>query len=264
MSEWIVRFSRRQRVEHLLTMVLFVVLAVTGLPQKYFESSWAEWVVAAIGTLERVRWIHRLAGILFGLLLVTHLVTVSVLTVTGRAALTLVPTRKDFADAVTQLRYYLGVSDEQARCGRFDYRQKFEYWGLLLGGVAMTLTGLILYLPIQTARVAPGELIPVAKVVHSNEGLLALLVVVVWHIYNAHLAPEVFPMDTSIFTGRISRERMQHEHPLEYEAILAQQRRAAEAAAAGEGAQAGAAPAGNVLEDPERAEARDRVSPLEP
>jgi formate dehydrogenase subunit gamma len=61
----------------------------------------------------------------------------------------------------------------------------------------------------------PGELIPAAQVAHSNEGLLAFLVVLIWHIYNAHLNPDVFPMDLSIFSGRISKERMMKEHPLE-------------------------------------------------
>ena len=35
---------------------------------------------------------------------------------------------------------------------------------------------------------------------------MAFLVVITWHLYNAHLAPEVFPFNKSIFTGRISRE----------------------------------------------------------
>jgi hypothetical protein len=48
---------------------------------------------------------------------------------------------------------------------------------------------------------------------------MALLVVITWHIYNAHLSPDVFPFDTSIFTGRISRARMRHEHPLELERL---------------------------------------------
>jgi hypothetical protein len=32
----------------------------------------------------------------------------------------------------------------------------------------------------------------------------------------------VFPVDTTIFTGRISEERMRHEHPLEYERLVAE------------------------------------------
>jgi hypothetical protein len=48
---------------------------------------------------------------------------------------------------------------------------------------------------------------------------LAFLVIIVWHLYNAIFSPEVFPLDTSIFTGKISVSRMKHEHPLEYERI---------------------------------------------
>jgi len=167
-----------------------------------------------LGGIDTVRWLHRMAGIVLAALAILHLV-VSVVLAATRGSWAIVPVRADFTDAVQTLRYYLGASDEHPRFDRYDYRQKFEYWGLVLGGLLMIVTGFILYLPVLVTRVLPAELIPAAKVAHSNEGLLAFLVVITWHVYNAHLSPDVFPFDTSIFTGRISRKRLEHEHPLE-------------------------------------------------
>jgi formate dehydrogenase subunit gamma len=219
MSETFLRFSVRQRAEHLFIMLVFIVLAVTGFPQKFFDADWARWTVSVLGGIDRIRWLHRMSGVLFAMLTAVHLSTALVIGVTGRSW-SIVPIRKDFTDAVETLRYYLGLTDRPARFDRFDYRQKFEYWGMVLGGAVMSATGFVLYFPVLLARVVPGEIIPAAKVAHSNEGLLAFLVVITWHIYNAHLSPDVFPFDTSIFTGRISGKRLHHEHPLEYERLV--------------------------------------------
>jgi formate dehydrogenase subunit gamma len=223
MTDTLVRFTSRQRGEHLLVMALFTMLAVTGFPQKFYASSWSHGMVAVFGGIERLRWVHRTAGILFALLTAWHIVLVTLEVVRGKTRASLVPVKKDFTDAIVTLRYYLGLVDRQAAFDRFDYRQKFEYWGLLLGSMLMIVTGLILYLPLLAFRLLPGEFIPAAKVAHSNEGLMALLVIIIWHIYNAHLSPDVFPFDTSIFTGRISLHRMRHEHPLELERIAQQE-----------------------------------------
>ena len=214
----VLRFSVRQRAEHVAIMTLFVLLGVTGFPQKFFDSAGAGWLVQTLGGLDTARWLHRVAGILFAILVAVHMVSALAIAL-ARGTWSIVPTRKDFTDAVQTLRYYLGAVDEPARFDRFDYRQKFEYWGLVLGGVVMIVTGFILYWPVAVARLVPAELIPAAKVAHSNEGLLAFLVVITWHVYNAHFTPDVFPFDTSIFTGRISRHRLEHEHPLEAERL---------------------------------------------
>jgi formate dehydrogenase subunit gamma len=219
MKDYVVRFSKQQRAEHVLVMSTFLVLAVTGFPQKFFEAGWSQVVVNLLGGLDRVRWLHRAAGILFSLLAGFHIASAIFSVLLGKASFALIPNKKDFGDAITTLRYYLGLSNDQARFDRYDYRQKFEYWGLVLGGLLMVATGYVLLEPILVTKFFPGEVIPAAKVAHSNEGLMAFLVVITWHIYNAHLNPDVFPFDTAIFTGKVSHHRMEHEHPLELERL---------------------------------------------
>ncbi|MBP1635255.1 MAG: deca-heme C-type cytochrome-like protein [Acidobacteria bacterium] len=223
MSDYVVRFTLRQRIEHFSVMTLFTILVITGLPQKFFDSAWAEAIILGLGGIDRIRWVHRAAGILFTGFTALHLTLLVGSVLTGTGSLSLVPTRRDFEDAIQQLRYYLGAADAPARFDRFDYRQKFEYWGLVFGAVIVIATGVVLLFPLAATRFLPGEIVPASKLAHGNEGLMAFLVVIVWHIYNAHLSPDVFPFDKTIFSGRISVERMHHEHPLEYERIKAQE-----------------------------------------
>jgi len=214
----VVRFTRWRRFEHLALMTTFILLCATGFPQKYNTAAASHWVVHMVGGLGPLRWIHRISGLVMAAMTVLHFAAAFAAIVRGRAgALGMVPGRQDFRDAVQTLRYYLGASEVQARFDRFDYRQKWEYWGVVMGTVIMVVTGFLLFLPTLATRLLPGEAIPAAKLAHSSEGLMAFLVIIIWHVYNAHLNPDVFPMDFAIFTGRVSRRRMHHEHPLELE-----------------------------------------------
>ena len=84
----------------------------------------------------------------------------------------------------------------------------------------MVASGVVLMYPMLLAQFLPASLIPAAQVAHSNEAMLAFLVLVIWHIYGAVLSPEVFPIDRSIITGYVSAEELEEHHALEYDRLF--------------------------------------------
>lgn len=213
------RFGVFRIFEHQANMIAFAVLVLTGLSQKFHEYSLSQWIIINLGGVDAVRVIHRYSGFLFACLTAVHIIVGATGIIIRRWQASMVINKKDFTDAIDNLRYYFGITDRPARCDRYDYKQKFEYWGVVVGGLLMIVTGFILWFPTAVVRFLPGEFIPAAKAAHTNEALLAFLVIITWHLYNAIFSPEVFPLDTSIFTGKISVERMKHEHPIEYERL---------------------------------------------
>jgi hypothetical protein len=81
----------------------------------------------------------------------------------------------------------------------------------------MGITGFMMWNPIITARFLPGEIIPASKAAHGGEALLAVMAIIVWHMYGVHLKR----FNKAMFTGKQSEEEMLHEHPLELADIKA-------------------------------------------
>jgi formate dehydrogenase subunit gamma len=209
------RFSINRIIEHWIQMITFGLLVVTGLSQKFYMFDTARWIIVHMGGIDNVRLLHRYTGIIFSLAMAVHILIAIFGLVVKRWQPTMVITKNDFRNAVHNIRYYLGKEPYPAPGGRYSYMQKFEYWGILTGGLFMIVTGAVLWKPMFVTRFMSGEIIPAAKVLHTNEALVVFLVIAVWHIYNAIFSPEVFPLNTSIFTGLISRDRMIFEHILE-------------------------------------------------
>ena len=222
------RFSLSQRLQHILLMVSFTCLALTGLPQRYSDADWARGLICLMGGLDTVRLVHHLAGIMLlfqGLYHIIESVWDFLLARTRSNAM--LPRAQDVRDAFGQVAHLAGIRGEKPRFGRYDFRHKLEYWSVVWGTLVMGVTGLILLFPVFATSYLPGVIVTASKVAHSYEALLAVLAIVVWHFYHAHLAGESFPMDTSIFTGRISAEKMRDHHPLEYEHVMLERGQAA-------------------------------------
>ena len=209
------RFNTTRIIEHWIQLITFSALVVTGLSQRFYTLDLSRWFILHAGGIDNVRLIHRYTGIIFSCAIAAHILAAVFGLVIKKWQPSMVITKNDFLNAIHNIRYYLGKEQYPASGGRYSYTQKFEYWGIVTGGVLMIATGTVLWKPLLVTRFMTGEIIPAAKVLHSNEALVVFLIISLWHIYNAIFSPEVFPLNMSIFTGYISRERMIHEHILE-------------------------------------------------
>lgn len=214
-TEYVVRFKLRQRIEHIALIIVFTLLAVTGLLQRYYTFGPAEWLILNLGGIETLRAIHRTLGIIFSFGFLYH-VAIIISDIARRKRLSMLVSRKDFTDVVDSLKYSAGRGGPP-QFGRYNYRQKFEYWGLMFGSIIITITGLVLMFPVIVTRILPGQVVAASVQIHGWEATLAVLTILVWHLYEVVLRPDIFPADTSIFTGRISKERLMEEHSLDYQ-----------------------------------------------
>ena len=216
-----IRFSLSQRLQHILLMVSFTLLCLTGLPQRYSDADWARGLISVMGGLDTVRLVHHLSGIMLLFQGLYHIIeSVWEFVLAGPRSTAMLPRARDVKDALGQTAYLVGIRKDKPRFGRYDFRHKLEYWSVVWGTLVMAVTGLILLFPVVATSYLPGVIVTASKVAHSYEALLAVLAIVLWHFYHAHLTDESFPMDTSIFSGRISAEKMRDHHPLEYERLM--------------------------------------------
>lgn len=218
-EELVRRFSVYRIVEHLILILLFIALTATGLSQKFNSLGISQSLIIGLGGVDHVRSLHHIAGVLFTILAALH-IFIAVAGISFRQwEPSMLITFKDAFDALYNVRYYLGLTDKPAKCGRYTYKEKFVYWLVLPGGVQMIVTGFILWFPVAVTKYLPGQFIPVSKTIHTNEAMLIFLLTAIWHIYDSIFSPDVFPLDKSIFTGYISKRRLTQEHPLEAEQL---------------------------------------------
>ncbi|HEX6036288.1 MAG TPA: cytochrome b/b6 domain-containing protein, partial [Anaerolineales bacterium] len=205
------RFPLARRIEHWIMMLSFTTLAITGLPQRFSSSPISIAFVGILGGIETLRTVHHIAAIVMMLGTAWHLLVFGYLSYVRRTRLTMLPTFQDAKDAWQALLYNIGRAPAPPQMGRYTFEEKMEYWAFVWGAIIMGMTGFMMWNPITTARFLPGEAIPAAKAAHGGEALLAVLAIIIWHMYGVH----VKRFNRSMFTGKMTEEEMLHEHPIE-------------------------------------------------
>jgi formate dehydrogenase gamma subunit len=217
------RFDVHQRLQHIALAVSFIVLVLSGLPLKFPDAGISQWWVAFWGGVEVTRSAHRFGAYVMVLVAVYHAVWLlwGLVVLKRPFPVKMIPSRKDIVDFYQDLAYSFGLRKEKAVYDRYNWREKFDYWAIFWGVPVMAGSGFVLMYPVFVTEVLglPGWVVPAALVAHSDEAMLALTWIFVVHMFFAHLAPGAFPMNTSIFTGKVSKEKYKHEHPLEYERL---------------------------------------------
>jgi cytochrome b subunit of formate dehydrogenase len=229
-QRWVVRMTLAERIQHVALAVSFFTLVYTGFALKFPEGWPFAWLARLEGGHAWRSNIHRVAAVVMVVTSLVHLVYL--FGRRGRAMLgAMLPRWQDARDALANMLHLAGVRPTPPKFEHFGYIEKAEYWALVWGTVIMTVTGFALWFENQALRWFDKWVLDLATIVHYYEAWLAFLAIMVWHVYQTVLNPDVYPMNWTWITGRISDEQLRHEHGAEWERLRAEEeaaRRAAE------------------------------------
>ena len=240
-DEWFTRFVPFERFLHFLVVSSFLLLVITGMPLKFYYTGWAKALFGIIGGAETARTLHRFGALVTFLYFGLHLASLIARAWKGRSKLrdpetgkvhvtrlwtilfgpdSMIPTWQDWKDFVAHNKWFFGKG-ERPQFDRWTYWEKFDYFAVFWGVLIIGSSGLVMWFPEWFTRFLPGWIINIALIIHSDEALLAAGFIFSIHFFNTHFRIEKFPMDTVIFSGRISEAEMLHERKRWYDRLVA-------------------------------------------
>ncbi len=243
-DEQFTRFQPFERFLHLLVVTSFLLLVLTGMPLKFYYTDWAKTLFGLLGGPQVARTLHHFGAVITFLYFALHIGDTLVHfwknrgylrdPETGKFAISrlwkamshpdsMIPTKRDLKDFVDHNKWFFGKGPKP-QFDRWTYFEKFDYLAVFWGVFAIGVSGMIMWFPEFFSRFMPGWMINVALIVHSDEALLAAGFIFTVHFFNTHFRLEKFPMDTVIFSGRVSKSELLHERKRWYDRLIAEGR----------------------------------------
>lgn len=239
-DEWFTRFVPFERFLHFLVVTSFLLLVLTGMPLKFYYTDWAKVLFNILGGVDVARSLHHFGAVITFLYFGLHVLDRLIAMFKGRKAVldpdtgkfsfrrligiafgpdSMLPSIHDWRDFVAHQKWFFGKG-EKPQFDRWTYWEKFDYLAVFWGVFIIGLSGLVMWFPIFFTKFLPGWSINVALLVHSDEALLAAGFIFTFHFFNTHFRLEKLPMDTVIFSGRISKAEMLHERKRWYDRLV--------------------------------------------
>ncbi len=218
----ITRFNIHQRIQHFFLMISFTVLVLTGLPLKFPTLGVSQWWAGIWGGIEVTRSAHHFSAWVMVFVCLYHIIYLFHTHVILKKPfpVQIIPSREDVTKLIQEMQYYVGMRKERPLYDRFNWREKFDYFAIFWGMPVMAGSGFILMYPVLATKFLPSWIVPAALIAHSDEAMLALVWIFMVHIFFNHFTPGWFPVNKSIFTGKVPKERYQKEHSLEYARLM--------------------------------------------
>ena len=224
-TRYIKRFTRAQRYLHAVLFTTFLGLAATGLPLRFSDSIWARGLASFVGGFGAILFVHKFCAIVLTGAFLIHVKDIFTRAFFHREKgifwgnTSMVANWKDAKDLVAHMRYFIGLGPKP-QFERYAYWEKFDYWAVFWGMLVIGFSGYAMWFAPFFAHFLPGWALNAVLVIHSEEGLLAILFIFSIHFVNTHLRPGSFPMDMVIFTGVEREDEFRHKRPLEFARML--------------------------------------------
>ena len=217
------RFKPMHCWTHLLIIACVLGLTLTGLPLKFSRQPWVAASMVIFGGPDGAAVIHRLFAVLLVGIGLFHAVYVLVLRGDRKLPLSkritgpdsLVPTMGDVRQLKGMFRWFAGRGP-RPELDRWSYREKFDYWAVVICMCAIASSGALLWFPAFFARFMSGYWFNVAMVVHSFAGLVTIGCALMIHLFNTSLRRNGFPVNDVMLTGQLSERELREERFAQY------------------------------------------------
>ena len=220
-EEQITRFDVHLKMHHYLIMIGVTVAGIFGLAQAFPDLSVSRWFVEEIwGGLEVKRQFHHYFAYIVDFTVLYFIGYLGYKFLIKKEKLkAMLPSFKDLKDFFEMNLYILGLRKEEPLYNRFTFGQKLDFYLIGVSIPILSLTGLAMHYTSVSEPVITTTGIALAAVLHRSVAIFFFWFVLSVHFYYAHLAPGLFPMNTVILTGKMSKSRYAALFPLDGERL---------------------------------------------
>jgi len=210
------RWTKAERMQHLLLLTTFFGLAITGFALRDPEAWWVK-LIGLSGQESLRALLHRILAVALTAAAFFHIFWLA-MTRLGRFNLKeMAPGAHDVVQFIQNMAFHLGLRKERPAFRRFDYTQKAEYWAVVWGTMVMAITGLILWFPAVVTGWTPAWVVRVAEVVHFYEAILAVAAIFIWHFFYVIFMPSEYPVSTIWLDGKMPAHEWKEVHRAEFD-----------------------------------------------